>query len=75
MMKQLSKKNVEKVTNETVIALFVIFARRDEKNHWILSRISGLRTQIRKQDLRVRNSAANYSSNTYRVRSCVPCKL
>jgi hypothetical protein len=33
MIKHLSKKDLEKVSNEAVIALFVIFARRAEKNH------------------------------------------
>ena len=50
MIIQLSKKDLEKVSKKDVIALFVTFARRAEKNHWILSRISGLRTQIWKQE-------------------------
>jgi len=32
MIKQLYKKDLEKASKEAVIALFVIFARRDEKN-------------------------------------------
>ena len=47
MIKQLSKKDLEKVSKEALIALFVVFARRAEENHCILCRISGLRTQIK----------------------------